>query len=61
MRGLQEPCAEVAVSGMRHRPWVARRRGGSASVQYRRSREVYGCESVECMGAVDARGCNRHG
>ena len=26
-----------------------------AGVQHARSREVFGCEPVECMGAVDSR------
>ena len=60
--GLQEPCAEVAprAAGRNWAPrmvttYVCERRSIRAGVQHARSREVFGCEPVECMGAVYSR------
>ena len=51
--GLQDPCAEVAprAAGRSWAPGISR-----PNVCERRSREVFGYELVECMGAVYSRG-----
>ena len=57
--GLQELCAEVASLAAGRScapgiscPYVCKRRSMCAGVQRTRSREVFGGEPVECMGAV---------
>ena len=47
--------AGISCPGM-DRPWcMCEGRSMRAGVQRARSREVFGCEPVECMGAVDSR------
>jgi hypothetical protein len=60
--GLQEPCAEVAprAAGRNWEPgmvttYVCERRSMRSGVQRTRSREVFGGDQVECMGAVYSR------
>ena len=63
---LQEPGAEVAPRAAGRscalgisRPNVCERRSMRAGVQRARSREVFGCEPGECMGAVYSRADSR--
>ena len=60
--GLQELCAEVASRAAVRSctpgiscPYVCERRSMRTDIQRSRSREVFGCSQVECMGTVYLR------
>ena len=56
---VAQHAAGISCPGM-DRPWcMCERRSMRAGVQRALSREVFGCEPVECMGAVYSRADSR--